>query len=213
MNEATETPTFLWVGDGPVLERRPEVDTTQHDRRIPAEAGLWVFVLGDMTIFGTFFAVFAKELSADPAAFERAATSLHQPIGALNTLVLLLSSYFVVVALRGRSGRGAASTPWLVGAMACGGAFMVSKAIEYTLELSAGNTPGSGTFFTFYYVLTGVHVLHVVIGVTLLGVWWRGSRRGVAVSRVFREGAAIYWHMVDLLWLVIFALLYLASSG
>ena len=205
--------TFLWVDEDTPTVPRP-VAATARRGSMPAEAGLWVFVLGDMTLFGAFFTVFTHELSQDRALFERSADALHPSIGAVNTLLLLVSSYLVILALRGtRQSLSAPSAGWLVGAMACGGAFVVSKAVEYTLELSAGNTPATGTFFTFYYVLTGVHLLHVAIGMTLLAVWWRRCRRGDAVGRIFREGVAIYWHMVDLLWLVIFALVYLGSAG
>jgi nitric oxide reductase NorE protein len=218
MNEAGRA-TFLWVDDDEAARppvAAPVAAPTASPARagiIPAEAGLWVFVLGDMTLFGAFFAVFTTELSKNRDLFERSATALHPSIGAVNTLLLLVSSYLVLLALRGRRSQGAPGPGWLVGAMACGGAFMVSKGVEYTLELSAGNTPATGTFFTFYYVLTGFPLLHVMIGVTLLAVWWRGARRAKAVSRTFREGAAVYWHMVDLLWLVIFALVYLGSGG
>jgi nitric oxide reductase NorE protein len=206
-------PTFLWVDeDAPTVDR--PVDARSREGALPAEAGLWVFVLGDMTLFGAFFTVFTHEFSQHRALFERSADALHPSIGAVNTLLLLVSSYFVILALRGRRRAQNVSSPeWLIGALVCGGAFVVSKAVEYTLELSAGNTPASSTFFTFYYVLTGVHLLHVAIGMTLLAVWWRRSRSGDALSRIFREGVAIYWHMVDLLWLVIFALLYLGSAG
>jgi len=212
MNEAAGA-TFLWVDDDAPTRRRP-VTAPARDGTIPGEAGLWVFILGDMTLFGAFFVVFTRELTKDRALFEQSSSALHPSIGALNTLLLLVSSYLVILALRGRRrSQSAPSLGWLVGAMACGGAFVASKAVEYALELSAGNTPATGTFFTFYYVLTGVHILHVAIGMTLLAVWWRGGRRGTAPSRTFQEGAAVYWHMVDLLWLVIFALLYLGSGG
>jgi nitric oxide reductase NorE protein len=205
--------TFLWVDEDTPTVPRPVAAPTRHST-MPAEAGLWVFVLGDMTLFGVFFTVFTHELSNDRALFERSAAALHPSIGAVNTLVLLVSSYLVILALQGtRRSLSAPSPGWLLGAIACGGAFVASKAVEYSLELSAGNTPATDTFFTFYYVLTGVHLLHVGIGMTLLAVWWRRSRRGDAASRIFREGVAIYWHMVDLLWLVIFALVYLGSAG
>lgn len=212
MTAVRDTPTFLW-DDGAAPVRRPRPVAAPSDRHVPAEAGVWVFVLGDMTIFGAFFAVFAHDLSENREVFAESARALHQPLGVVNTLLLLVSSYLVVLALRGRRGSGGARNRWLLGAVGCGGAFLVSKAVEYSLALSAGHTPASGTFFTFYYVLTGVHLLHVVIGITLLLVWHRASEGSVASRPVFQEGAAVYWHMVDLLWLVIFALVYLGAVG
>jgi len=208
----TETPPFLWTPD-----RGAEASTRTAERPtvagLPGEVGLWVFVLGDMTIFGAFFAVFAWELRSDRPTFAEAATALHQPIGVANTLLLLVSSYAVVVALHAYRQRRARLTRHALGAaMLCGLAFIASKAVEYSLEIGAGHTPGSNTFFTFYYVMTGVHLLHVMIGLVLLAIWVKSGRRGTSPSRGYVEGAAVYWHMVDLLWIVIFSLLYLGGG-
>ena len=214
----TESSTFLWVTQE---ERDPSLQAEGRARRrdvagLPGEVGLWVFVLGDMTIFGAFFTVFAWELRDDRSTFSLAAAALHQPIGVLNTLLLLISSYAVVVALHAhrRSVPGLRRRA-LLAALVCGSAFLVSKAVEYSLEISAGHTPASNDFFTFYFVMTGVHGLHVVIGMVLLTLWVRRSGRSGAAppSRAFSEGAAVYWHMVDLLWIVIFGLLYLGAGA
>lgn len=205
----TGTASFPWLDDVPA---RPASDTSPRPApQVPGEVGLWIFVLGDMSIFGAFFAVFARELAADRAGFVVAAGELHPDIGVVNTLVLLVSSYLVVLALRARADHP--SSAWLTGAIACGAVFIASKALEYSIELGAGNSPADGTFFTFYYVMTGVHLLHVVIGMCLLAVWRRRARAGQPPSVRYREGAAVYWHMVDLLWLVIFALLYLGGGA
>ena len=178
----------------------------------PAETGLWVFVLGDMTIFGAFFLVFLVENRADRPGFARAASQLLTAVGAINTFVLLLSSYLVVLAVHARRSDAAKRAGVLVlGALGCAATFAVLKVVEYGSELAAGNTPRSGLFFTFYFVLTGVHLLHVLIGSVLLSIWWRRTRSGRPwrVVRRYVEGSAVYWHMVDLLWIVIFTLLYL----
>ncbi|WP_183093578.1 cytochrome c oxidase subunit 3 [Nocardioides stalactiti] len=169
-----------------------------------------MFVLGDMSIFGAFFAVFCWEMREDEAGFAAAAADLHQPIGVVNTLLLLLGSYAVVAALQAhRRDRPGPTAGWLRVATGTGFAFIAAKAVEYSLEISGGHTPGTNTFFTFYFVMTGVHLLHVVVGLVLLGTWSRRTRAGRRPSRVFVEAAAVYWHMVDLLWVVIFNLLYL----
>jgi len=207
-----ESASFLWVDDA--QDSRPVVRDQAPRRQdgLPAEAGLWVFVFGDMTIFGAFFSVFLWENRSDRDLFSASAKELIQPIGVVNTLVLLASSYLVVLALHAhREGRLEAASRLLAGAGACGLAFGGLKAVEYSLELGSGHTPASNTFFTFYYVMTGVHLLHVLIGVVLLAFWRRRTRRSAEWSgdRAFVESAAVYWHMVDLLWIVIFALLYL----
>ncbi len=210
---ATQPSTFLWTsgeapGGGTRTSDKPTV------AGLPGEVGLWVFVLGDMTIFGAFFAVFARELRSDRATFGEAAAALYQPIGVANTLLLLVSSYAVVVALHAYRQRRSRATQHALGvAMLCGLAFIGSKAVEYSLEIGGGHTPGSNTYFTFYYVMTGVHLLHVLIGLVLLGVWVKAGRSGASPGRGYVEGAAVYWHMVDLLWIVIFGLLYLGAGS
>jgi nitric oxide reductase NorE protein len=211
-------PEFLWTDE----------EDLQHDRAaarteprvaipgLPAEPGLWVFVLGDMTLFGWFFLVFMWERRHDRAVFADSVNELYQPIGVVNTLVLLLGSYLVVLALHGnRRGRLVRCKRLLVGATACGAAFAAVKAVEYSLEIANGHTPGENTFFLFYFTLTGIHLVHVLIGTALLVGWFRGARRGREWKRdrAFAESAAVYWHMVDLLWILIFTLLYLLSQS
>lgn len=182
---------------------------------VPAEPGLWVFLFGDMTIFGAFFVVFLWERRQDPAEFAHSATELYQPIGVLNTLVLLVSSYVVVLALEAHRGNQRERARKLVnGALFCALVFVSLKAVEYSLELHAGHTPASNTFFTFYYVLTGVHLLHVILGALLLFLWRRRTDRAAewSTDRGLVEAAAVYWHMVDLLWVVIFSLVYLVCA-
>ena len=100
------------------------------------------------------------------------------------------------------------------GAIGCAAGFAALKAVEYTSELSSGHTPASGLFFTFYFVLTGLHLLHVVIGSGLLLAWQGMLKRGRSWVQVrgLAEGIASYWHMVDLLWVAIFAIVYLVSA-
>lgn len=89
--------------------------------------------------------------------------------------------------------------------------FAVLKITEYVAEVGAGYTPGTNLFFTYYFVLTGIHLPHVLIGALLLFSLWRGLRGPKpGISAGFAEGAGICWHMVDLLWVVLFPLLYLS---
>ncbi len=177
---------------------------------VPGEPGLWIFLLGDMTLFGLFFLAFAVQGRADRAGFADGAAELGATTGAVNTLVLLTSSLLVVYAVRMvRSGRPGAARPLLVGTVACAVCFAVLKIGEYVAEVGTGVTPVSSLFATYWFVLTGIHLFHVVVGVVLLAVLWWRLRDGSVGRLRFAEGAAAYWHMVDLLWLVLFALLYL----
>lgn len=209
-------PEFLWgadeTDDGPRSPRRVAKISPGH---IPGEAGLWIFILGDMTLFAAIMLVFLWDRRSEPEAFNEAAHQLVQPIGAVNTLVLLLSSYLVVRALFAhRFGRYRRAGQLVFGAIGCAAVFAGLKAVEYSSELSAGHTPASGMFFTFYFILTGLHLLHVVVGSALLLAWNGKLKQGrpwASVQR-FIEGIACYWHMVDLLWVAIFALVYLVSA-
>jgi nitric oxide reductase NorE protein len=212
-----ELPEFLWGSDEiDDIARPPSPRPARiHAGHIPGEAGLWIFILGDMTLFAAIMLVFLWERRSDPRAFEVAAHQLIQPIGAANTLVLLLSSFLVVSALAAhRQGHFARAGRLAAGAVGCAAVFAALKAFEYQSEISSGHVPASGTFFTFYFILTGLHLLHVIVGTALLLAWrsMLKRRRPWAGAQRVAEGIASYWHMVDLLWVAIFALVYLVSA-
>ncbi len=173
----------------------------------PGDGSMWVFVLGDFVIFGAYFVIFMVQRARDPALFVAAQQHLNLTVGVVNTMVLLTSSWLVargVQACRYADYTGALR---LTGyGAACGVLFIALKAYEWSLEIGRGLTWTTNEFFAFYYMLTGVHLLHVVIGLVVLAVVGRELRDRQRVSVV--ESGATYWHMVDLLWIVIFALLY-----
>ncbi|WP_439855950.1 cytochrome c oxidase subunit 3 [Pseudomonas yamanorum] len=182
------------------------------DDGCPGEAGIWVFIFGDMMIFGALFLVFLWDNRQDRAAFSNSAASLFQSIGGINTFILLLSSYLVVLAVNAqRRGNTLLARRLISGALVCALAFACLKAIEYSIEITNGHTPTSSLFFTFYFVLTGLHLLHVLIGVCLLSIWRRKCQHPSSwpADRAFVETCAVYWHMVDLLWIILYTLLYL----
>ncbi len=206
-------PGFLWTNDEPLLPRRNvERLRPAADGHVPGEIGLWVFILGDMTVFGAFFLVFMWNGRQDPSLYTTCTLSLVQAMGLANTLVLLLSSWLVVLAVHAhRANRFDLVIRELAGTLVCAVAFATIKAFEYTHEVAAGNRPSSNIFFTFYFVLTGLHLVHVIVGSGLVAGWLAKARAGRpwAPSRRYVEAAAVYWHMVDLLWVVIFTIVYL----
>ncbi len=179
-------------------------------RRMPGAEGMWVLVAGDLAIFSLLFLSFALDRRDDPVVFEQGRQALHLDQGGINTIVLLLGSWFVVRALRAiRTGDVDRAGRWLLGGVGAGVAFGVSKAIEYVREVDAGHTSTTSDFFMYYFSITGLHLVHVLIGTAILaGFLWSWRRRGRAGNVVAFESAAIYWHLVDLLWIVIFPLLY-----
>ncbi len=182
-------------------------------RRIPGEEGTWIFIFGDMCVFAVFFCVFLNARMGDPAGFARDQAQLNQNFGAINTVLLLVSSLFVVLAMRAvNSPTLRDRAPRLLAlAWVCGAGFLVVKVVEYAEKVDHGITPQTSDFFMYYFVLTGLHAFHLVLGLAMLTVLINLARKP-AMSRgqfVFFEGGACFWHMVDLLWLVLFPLIFL----
>jgi nitric oxide reductase NorE protein len=188
---------------------------TEAGKRIPGEAGIWFFILGDMTIFGIFFGTILYYRDQDPKAWDAAQAQLHAGLGLVATILLLTGSLAVVRAVRAArdDGNPGLGRLLLAVAIACAVGFIALKGIEYGDRLGDGVSARSNDFYMCYFTFTGVHLLHVMLGLGVL-VWLRGRlRTGVTDDRDrgFLEGGACYWHMVDLLWLVLFPLFYLAT--
>jgi nitric oxide reductase NorE protein len=186
-----------------------ETQQSGHAAHLPGDAAMWVMVLGDFVFFGAYFIIFMIHRAMAPELFLQSQQHLNLTIGVVNTLVLLTSSWFIVRSVAtARSGdhQGAVRLTYLGGA--CGVLFIAIKAYEWSAEIAAGHTMPANEFFLFYYMLTGVHLFHVGLGLLILGIVVRELRnpRKRRVSMV--ESGATYWHMVDLLWIVIFGLLY-----
>jgi nitric oxide reductase NorE protein len=181
-------------------------------RRLPGVQGVWVFIGADLVIFGILFGSFMHDRSQQSAVFESSRHTLNYNFGGINTVILLTSSWFVALAANAVRLDDLRRVPKLLaGGFACGFAFMVSKAIEYGEKLSAGISPKTDPFYMWYFTLTGIHLVHVIVGTVLLGVLIAKARRRVfhSENRVFLECVTSFWHLVDLLWIVLFPLLYL----
>ena len=186
---------------------RPQ--SSSRDGHLPGDGHMWVMVLGDLVIFGAYFIIFMIYRAMSPQEFLESQQHLNLNIGALNTLVLLTSSWFVarsVSALRTGDHSRALRLTYLGGL--CGVLFVVIKAYEWTAKIVQGYTMSTNQFFMFYYMLTGVHLFHVALGLLILGIVVRELRNPRRRRVSMAESGATYWHMVDLLWIVIFALLY-----
>ena len=197
------------------MTRSVSPPSLQHDgRRIPGEGGTWVFLFGDMLVFGAFFVTFLVERAAFPEAFDVARATLHIGVGVLNTLVLLTSSLLVVLALNAmRAGVRSIATRAVAVAIAFGLVFIALKVFEYVSLGTAGHGPGSNPFYLYYFILTGLHLFHVCLGLAALTFVLTQTRRTeLSPNRTaLVESGACFWHLVDLLWIFLFALLYLVS--
>lgn len=181
-------------------------------KRVPGEEGIWVFIFGDLVVFGLFFVTYGVYRSYQPDLYDGAQALLNRNLGLLNTVLLLTSSLFVAIALKDARG-GGRHAPRLLGcAILCGLGFVSVKAIEYSEKIQAGITLNTNEFFTFYYMYTGIHLMHVVLGIgvlTFLALRLRGQ--GAAGNLSTLEGGCAFWHLVDLLWVMLFPLLYLVK--
>jgi nitric oxide reductase NorE protein len=189
-----------------------EVTTTP--RRIPGEPGVWVLLLGDLLVFALFFVTFMVERSRAPDDFDIARRTLHTGIGLINTFVLLLSSLLVVIAVGAvRSGMRPMAGKAMLAATASGAMFVGLKCYEYASMLAAGHGAGANDFYLYYYVLTGIHLFHVCIGVgVLIALWIQTRRPELSSTRMAAfESGTCFWHLVDMLWIMLFPLLYLVS--
>jgi nitric oxide reductase NorE protein len=185
-------------------------------RRLPGVDGVWVAIGADSVIFAILFGSFMQARMQDPAVFEASRHTLNMNLGGIDTLILLTSSWSVALAVQAMKRDQIDREPrLLLGGAVTGLMFVVSKSIEYFEKFAHGITPGTNPFFMWYFTLTGIHLLHVVFGTSLLTYLWIRSRRGTYdhLHRAVPESVASYWHLVDLLWVVLFPLLYLMKAG
>ena len=178
-------------------------------RFVPGQPDMWAFVLFEALVFTGYFGVYMVRRTQSPELFLGSQAHLSLPNGVLNTLLLLASSWSMarcVQASRERNYRASLVNAFVT--MLFGFAFLVSKVLEWSQEIQKGYTFTTDEFFSFYYFLTGIHFLHLLIGFVVLGVivyqLWSPLRR----SQLLVETGATYWHTVDFLWVLIFSLLY-----
>ena len=173
---------------------------------LPGDLMIWVLIVSELLIFGAGFAAFLSVRMTDPVGFAEAQTHLHRTGAALNTIVLISSGFLAALALKWRiaARRGAARLA-LIGAALLGLVFLIIKGMEYADKAAQGITYETHPFFMFYYLLTGFHAAHVIAGIlVLLLVAWRDAPENI-------ETGAAFWHMVDLVWVLLFPVVYLLA--
>ena len=171
---------------------------------LPGNPLMWVLIIGELLVFGALLIGFALARLLHPAMFHAGQSGLNLWLGGLNTLVLITSGFLAANGARVRATRGVGpSRRWLYGAMALGGCFLGIKGGEYADKAAQGVGIETDTFYTLFFLLTGFHALHVVMGIVLLGIVARYN-----TAENLETGTA-FWHMVDLVWLILFPLVYL----
>jgi cytochrome c oxidase subunit 3 len=195
-------------------------------QRDAATFGMWVFLATEVLFFGGLFMGYTAYRFAYPAAFAEASRHTLLPFGGTNVAVLLISSATMAFAVRAAREKQRAALTWLLLATAVlGVTFLVIKGFEYTREIHEHLLPGSSfhfegphaahaeMFFYLYFLMTGVHALHVTIGVVLIVVFglrarWTSSLAGIETSV---DLLGLYWHFVDIVWVFLFPLIYLVN--
>jgi nitric oxide reductase NorE protein len=181
-----------------------DTDTWGVLSELPGNPMMWVLILSEMVAFGLFFMAFAVARVMHPAEFAAGQAQLDPLLGGINTMVLVTSGWLMALAVRARGlGKVGSSRLLTVGAMLVGSLFVIVKLAEYGAKIQAGHGLDDDVFFTLYFLLTGFHFLHVLLGLAILGlVAWRNSLDNL-------ETGAAFWHMVDLVWVVLYPLVYL----
>lgn len=194
----------------PGLETRTASRATAEPARfVPGQPDMWAFVLFEALVFTVYFAVYVVCRSRSPELFLRSQAHLDLRVGVFHTLVLLASSWSAarcVQASRERSFGAASTNAYLT--LFFGSVFLVSKVLEWAREIGQGFTFTTDEFFSFYYFLTAIHFLHLLIGFVVLGIAVHQLSSPARRSQVLVETCATYWHTIDFLWVLIFALLY-----
>ncbi|QRY53166.1 cytochrome c oxidase subunit 3 [Mycolicibacterium septicum] len=178
-------------------------------RSVPGQPDMWMFVLFESLLFTAYFSVYLVSRTQNPELFLQSQSHLDLRIGVVNTIALLLSSWSIarcVQASRDGNYRSALTNVFLT--ISFGVIFLVGKIIEWVTQIRMGNTFTSDEFFQHYFFLTSIHCIHVLIGFVVLGVVVYQLRSPQRRSQQLIETGATYWHTVDFLWVLIFALIY-----
>ena len=186
------------------------VDLATLDKKLPGDVAMWFFILAELSVFGVFFISFAVTEQLNTALFVDGKAQLHTVSGLINTIALITSSLFVALSvqtLKVQQTKKTVTHIALALAFAC--VYLVVKMWEYNALFEQGITLETNTFFTLYFLITAFHFMHVILGMVILvfvaiKAWQNGYRDDISG---FESGAA-YWHMVDLVWIILFPLIY-----
>lgn len=179
--------------------------------RLPGDLAVWLIILAELLTFGILFLSYAFARAHDVALFNESQRTLDLNSGAINTVLLITGSWCVVHAVHAvRRDASARGSHWLVAALACGLGFVGFKLMEFSAKLDAGIDLSTNTFYMFYILLTAFHFFHVIVAMVFLAIFLVKTRQGAYGSHDYHalETGAAFWHMVDLLWIVLFPLVY-----
>jgi len=178
----------------------------------PGDFGIWIIIYIELLTFAGLFIGYAFSRRANLDVFNESQLLLDQKAGFINTIVLITSSLFVVYAVKAiKKNNSKLSANWILSAMGVGFIFVVIKLLEFSDKFEQGINLSTNTFFMFYLMLTVFHFLHVVLGLIILFNIYQKTKIGGYSDKNYlgMETGASYWHLVDLLWIVLFPLVYI----
>ncbi len=184
----------------------------QTENNLPGDFAIWIFIFAEMLAFGVLFVSYAFTRAQNVELFNESQLTLNQTLGAINTMVLITSSYFVVRSVSAiKQGLAKNCAHWLTGAFLLGAVFVSIKIVEFNAKFAADITMSTNSFYMFYLSLTFFHFMHVLMGMVILVVIIFKARQGgySAQDYVGVETGASFWHMVDFLWIILFPLIYI----
>ncbi len=189
-----------------------------------AKIGVWLFLFSELLLFGGMFIVYSVYRYQHQEDFHIAAKELNTLIGTFNTIVLLTSSLTMALSIAAiQQGKRVLSIIFQVATLLLGFGFLINKFFEWSLKIHHGIYPGSELlleksngqilFYGLYYVMTGLHGLHIIIGMAVIGYMTiQTVNNKINASNYVRlEGAGLYWHLVDIIWIFLFPLFYLIT--
>jgi cytochrome c oxidase subunit 3 len=208
---------------GPLAGERAPIDGHGHHDDEGSKIGMWLFLFTELLLFGGLFLLFASYRSRYPAEFHHGSAELNTRIGVLNTFVLLTSSLTVALSIAAiQRGERALTMAMLSATLLLGAVFLVDKYIEWHGEILGhgiypsspallGRPPGQIIFFGLYFTMTGLHGLHVIAGLVALTIllWMVSVGRQSARRFAALENGGLYWHLVDIIWILLLPLFYL----
>ncbi|WP_372830824.1 cytochrome c oxidase subunit 3 family protein [Pontibacterium sp.] len=187
------------------------INTKPASRIMPGDLAMWMFIAAELSVFALLFLLFSVLRASNPDLFTAGQQTLHPLAGLINTLALISASWLVVQAvIHNRTGQPQRGALWMFFAIVAASVYVGVKCWEYWQLGSAGYDLDSNAFYTGYFLITGFHLLHVLLGMVILlfmvvklhrGAYVEGQTSGL-------ESGACYWHMVDLVWVLLFPLIY-----
>ena len=188
------------------------IKVSTHKREYPpGDLAIWFFIYAEFLAFGVFFLSYAFARSYNVELFNASQLHLDRRAGAINTLILITSSYFVVRAVAAiRLNQSRICARWLLAAIFTGSLFLLVKIFEFHGKYAEGISLSTNLFYTFYFSMTVFHFMHVILGMIILAaIMFKARRSGYSAAdhRGVETGAS-YWHMVDMVWIILFPLIY-----